>query len=211
MNADCGISYKHKNMKKIKSTLSSLSSLPFSVDHQSFGAKYYVHLSYGEKIDLEAQKGKVVVLAIGAQWLPLSNLQAEYINKLAKKYANRDVVFYFISADSTSEKSKNYASDEDIRKFADDNKLSVTVLRDSDGATSLKKFKIDQLPSFVILDKTGKWQPNLSADSIRKPTFQFRSPERLTKFCNKIYKTIKRRALQKGSSFLFGKVCPIVV
>lgn len=110
----------------------------------------------GEKIDLEAQKGKVVVLAIGAQWLPLSDKQAEYINKLAKKYANRDVVFYFISADSTSAKSKNYASNEEIRKFAEENKLSVSILRDSDGATSLKKFNIDQLPSFVILDKTGK-------------------------------------------------------
>lgn len=110
----------------------------------------------GDKIDLDAQKGKVVVLAIGAQWLPLSNQQAGSINKLAKKYANKDVVFYFISADSTSEKSKNYASNDEIRKFAKDNQLSVKILRDSDGATSIKKFNIDQLPSFVILDKTGK-------------------------------------------------------
>lgn len=110
----------------------------------------------GDKIDLNAQKGKVVVLAIGAQWLPLSNAQAGFVNKLAKKYAGRDVVFFFISADSTSERSKNYASDEEIRRFASENKLSVTILRDSDGATSLKKFNIDQLPSFVILDKTGK-------------------------------------------------------
>lgn len=110
----------------------------------------------GDKIDLDAQKGKVVVLAIGAQWLPLSNQQASFVNKLAKKYAGRDVVFYFISADSTSEKSKNYASNAEIRKFAKDNQLSVTILRDSDGETSLKKFNIDQLPSFVILDKTGK-------------------------------------------------------
>lgn len=110
----------------------------------------------GQSIDLEAQKGKVVVLAIGAQWLPLSNQQAVYINKLAKKYAGRDVIFYFISADSASPKSKNYASNEELRKFATTNKLTVTILRDSDGKTSLKKFNIDQLPSFVILDKEGK-------------------------------------------------------
>lgn len=110
----------------------------------------------GESIDLEAQKGKVVVLAIGAQWLPLSNQQAVYINKLTKKYAGRDVLFYFISADSDSPKSKNYASDEALRKFAATNKLSVSILRDSEGAVSLKKFSIDQLPSFVILDKEGK-------------------------------------------------------
>lgn len=110
----------------------------------------------GQKIDLEAQKGKVVVLAIGAQWLPLSAQQAVYINKLAKKYNGRDVVFYFVSTDSTSEKSKNYASDDDIRKFATTNKLTVTILRDSEGSTTLKKYKVDQLPSFVILDKEGK-------------------------------------------------------
>jgi len=110
----------------------------------------------GESIDLEAQKGKVVVLAIGAQWLPLSNQQAAYINKLSKKYAGRDVLFYFISADSASPKSKNYTSDEALRKFATTNKLTISILRDSDGAVSLKKFNIDQLPSFVILDKEGK-------------------------------------------------------
>lgn len=110
----------------------------------------------GESIDLEAQKGKVIVLAIGAQWLPLSNQQAAYINKLSKKYAGRDVLFYFISADSASPKSKNYASDDDLRKFATTNKLTISILRDSDGAVSLKKFNIDQLPSFVILDKEGK-------------------------------------------------------
>ncbi len=110
----------------------------------------------GQKINLEAERGKVVVLAIGAQWLPLSSQQAVYINKLAKKYTGKDVVFYFISADSVSPKSKNYASDEDLRKFAATNKLSVSILRDSDGAVSLKTFNIDQLPSFVILDKNGK-------------------------------------------------------
>ncbi len=142
-------------MKNIKLFLAALTfifafSLMASAQNISFTA------IDGQKIDLEAQKGKVVVLAIGAQWLPLSNQQAVSINKLSKKYAGKDVVFYFISADSASPKSKNYASDDDLRKFATTNKLTVSVLRDSDGAVSLKSFKIDQLPSFVILDKAGK-------------------------------------------------------
>lgn len=33
--------------------------------------------------------------------------------------------------------------------------LNVPVLRDSDGAATLRKFGIDQLPSFVVLDKSG--------------------------------------------------------
>lgn len=141
-----------KNIKSILAVVSLLFAVSLSVSAQNIT---FTSID-GEKIDLAAQKGKVIVMAIGANWLPLSNQQAESINKLAKKYANKNVIFYFISTDSTSEKSKNYASNDDIRKFAEKNKLSVTVLRDSDGATSLKRFKIDQLPSFVILDKEGK-------------------------------------------------------
>ena len=109
----------------------------------------------GSRVDIQGQRGKVVILAVGASWLPLSGKQAEYTNLLAKKYAGRDVVIYFVSTDSTVAKSKNFASNEDIRKFATANKLTTTILRDSDGAMTLKKFNIDQIPSFVILDKNG--------------------------------------------------------
>ena len=142
-------------MKNIKLFLTSL-TLVFAFSLMSSAQTISFTSIEGQKIDLEAEKGKVVVLAIGAQWLPLSNQQAISINKLSKKYTGKDVSFYFISADSSSPKSKNYASDDDLRKFASTNKLSVSILRDSDGAVSLKSFKIDQLPSFVILDKTGK-------------------------------------------------------
>lgn len=142
-------------MKNIKSMLAILSFV-FVFSFAASAQNITFSSIDGQKIDLEAQKGKVVVLAIGAQWLPLSAQQAVYINKLAKKYNGRDVVFYFVSTDSTSAKSKNYASDDDIRKFAESNKLTVTILRDSEGATSLKRYKIDQVPSFVILDKEGK-------------------------------------------------------
>ncbi len=110
----------------------------------------------GSRTNVEAQTGKVVVLAIGASWLPLSNKQAEYTNALARKYAGKNVVFYFVVTDSTNPKSKNFASTEMIQKFVADNKLSVPVLRDSEGAATLKKFDVEQLPSFVILDKTGR-------------------------------------------------------
>lgn len=110
----------------------------------------------GAKVDLASDKGKVVVLAVGASWLPLSRDQAAAINKLAKKYAGRDVAFYFIATDSTSQKSKNYASDDDIRLFGQTNKLTVNILRDSDGALSIREYKIDQMPAFIILDKQGK-------------------------------------------------------
>lgn len=109
----------------------------------------------GSRVDVEAQRGKVVILAVGASWLPLSAKQADYTNRLAKKYAGKNVVIYFVATDSTAAKSKNFASNDEIKKFATSSKLSVPVLRDSDGAATLKKFSIDQLPSFVVIDKNG--------------------------------------------------------
>ena len=109
----------------------------------------------GGTVDVQAQNGKVVVLAVGASWLPLSSKQAEYANALAKKYAGKNVAFYYVVTDSSNAKSKNFASDEAVKKFVAANRLTVPVLRDSDGVLVLKTFKLDQVPSFIVLDKTG--------------------------------------------------------
>lgn len=141
-------------MKKIRSTFAILAAaMVFSL---TATAQTSLTSTTGAKVDIEGQKGKVVVLAIGASWLPLSGKQAEYTNALAKKYAGKNVVIYFVATDSTSPKSKNFASNDDLTAFAAKNKLTVPILRDSDGASTLKKFDIDQVPSFVVLDKDGK-------------------------------------------------------
>lgn len=109
----------------------------------------------GDNVDVQAQSNKVVVLAIGASWLPLSKDQAVITNKLARSFAGKNVVIYWVSNDSDNAKSKNFASDAQIQAFADKNKLATQILRDPTGQ-SLKRFGVDQLPSFVILDKGGK-------------------------------------------------------
>ena len=141
-------------MKNIKTLLAIFSLITFFAFTASAQSKTLVSLD-GEKINIEGQKNKVTVLAIGASWLPLSKNQVETVNKLAKKYANKNVVFYFVATDSTNEKSKNFASDEELKRFVSKNKLTVSTLRDSDGMLTIKTFKIDQLPAFVILGKDG--------------------------------------------------------
>ena len=64
------------------------------------------------------------------------------------------MVVYWVSTESDQPKSKNYASDANLRAFSEKYGLKVTVLRDPDGVIS-KKFGVDQLPSIVILDKNG--------------------------------------------------------
>jgi hypothetical protein len=109
----------------------------------------------GGSVDVQAQKGRVVVLAIGATWLPLSGKQVEFTNSLAKKYAGKNVSMYFIATDSTNPRSKNYATDDQIRQWASTNRLSIPILRDSDGSNVMRKFAVDQLPVFIVLDKNG--------------------------------------------------------
>jgi thiol-disulfide isomerase/thioredoxin len=142
-------------MKNIK-ILFVILSLTLIFSTVGFGQDVTYSSLGGGSVSLQAQKGKVVVLAVGATWLPLSKNQVAITNKLAKKYAGRDVVFYFVATDSTAAKSKNFASNEDVQAFGTRTKLTSSILRDSDGATTLKRFKIDQIPAFIIFDKDGK-------------------------------------------------------
>lgn len=108
----------------------------------------------GQTVTSNSLRGEVVVLAFGASWLPLSKTQLQGVRKLADEYSNKGVVVYWVSTESEDPKSKNYASDEQLRAFANKHGLKVTVLRDPDGAMS-KKLGVDQLPSILILDKEG--------------------------------------------------------
>jgi peroxiredoxin len=108
----------------------------------------------GQTVTTESLRGEIVVLAFGASWLPLSKTQLQGVRKLADDYSNRGVVVYWVSTESDDPKSKNFASDDQLRGFSQKYGLKVTVLRDHDGVVS-KKFGVDQLPSIVILDKEG--------------------------------------------------------
>ena len=108
----------------------------------------------GNTVTSNSLRGEVVVLAFGASWLPLSKTQLEGVRKLADEYSNRGVVVFWVSTESEDPKSKNHASDAQLKAFAQKYGLKVTVLRDPDGQVS-KKFGVDQLPSIIILDKTG--------------------------------------------------------
>jgi peroxiredoxin len=99
-------------------------------------------------------RGQVVVLAFGASWLPLSRKQMTGLRDFAAKNAAQGIAVYWVSVDSESAKSKNYATDESLRAFARKYGINVPVLRDPDGAVSAQ-FGVDQLPSFVVLDKKG--------------------------------------------------------
>ena len=108
----------------------------------------------GQTVTSDSLRGETVVLAFGASWLPLSKTQLQGIKKFADAYSGRGVVVYWVSTEAEDSKSKNYASDDQLRAFAQKYGLKVTVLRDPDGVIS-KRMGVDQLPSMVIIDKQG--------------------------------------------------------
>jgi peroxiredoxin len=119
--------------------------------------EFRLRTTEGGEITSEMLRGDVVVLAFGASWLPLSREQVQAIQEVADHYTNRDVRVYWVSTDSESPKSKNHATDEQLRVFARKYGLKVAVLRDPDGAF-FKRLGVrgNQLPAAVILDRTGQ-------------------------------------------------------
>lgn len=107
----------------------------------------------GPAVSSESLRGEVVVLAFGASWLPLTRNQMESLKKLADQYAGRGVAVYWVSTESDSAKSKNFADDNQLRELG--RRYKITVLRDPDGLVS-KRLGVDQLPSTVILNKQGQ-------------------------------------------------------
>ena len=135
-------------------TLIFLCSLVLGQNRTPGPAEFSMKAVDGQTVTSESLRGEVVVLAFGASWLPLSKTQLQGVRKLADEYSDRGVVVYWVSTESEDPKSKNFATDEQLRAFSQKYGLKVTVLRDPDGVIS-KKFGVDQLPSIVILDKQG--------------------------------------------------------
>jgi peroxiredoxin len=118
------------------------------------GANFSLRSIEGRTVSSQSLKGKIVVLAFGATWLPLSKTLAREIQRTAENYTGRPVEVFWVGIDSASPKSKNYASDDQLRTFASRSGLKVEVLRDPDAQAS-KNLGVDQLPAFVIIDREG--------------------------------------------------------
>jgi peroxiredoxin len=134
--------------------LSSVAFMPLTSAATPLAVDFSLRSIDGQTVTSDSLRGEVVVLAVGASWLPLSRKQVQGVRKLADNYAGRGVAVFWVSTDSESPKSKNYASDEQLRQFARKYEMNVTVLRDPE-AKVVKQLGVDQIPAIVILDKQG--------------------------------------------------------
>ena len=151
------MSIKRRRAQMLALALASVMALAVAADAFQGGKfDFKLRSADGGEITSEMVKGDVVVLGFGSTWLgSLSKSQAQGLQELADQFGDRDVRVYWVSTDSDSPKSKNYATDDQIRAFARKSGLKVAVLRDPDGVL-FKRTGADQLPAIVILDRGGE-------------------------------------------------------
>lgn len=104
----------------------------------------------GSRFELGSQRDKVVVLALGARWLPFSKGQAATLNRLSAKFSENDAVFFFVMTDGQE------ATNAQMEEFARANKLTAQILRDPRGAAVEKLFSPEQMPAYIVIGRDGK-------------------------------------------------------
>jgi hypothetical protein len=112
----------------------------------------------GKRVALADLAGQVTVLAFGGVLDPQSPDELPVLQRLADRYAARGVSVCWVSLDPDKAGASGSVTDADLTSFATRNGFRGTVLRDptSDvfrtiGATGRRA----QVPTFVILDRTG--------------------------------------------------------
>jgi peroxiredoxin len=108
----------------------------------------------GGTVNLNGLRGKVVILSFGGTWVPMVSKELPALQKIADRYASRGVQVFWVSINGARPGAKNYASDADLKTFAEKHNLRVTVLRDPE-QEAYRAFGLDALPTLVILDQQG--------------------------------------------------------
>jgi peroxiredoxin len=142
-------------MAVLLSQLIGLSLAVFGQQRDTAPIKFSLRSLDGETVTDADVRGKVAVFIISSIRLPVENRQAVSLRNLVRDYAPRGVVFYLVSTDSESLKSKYYASDAQLRQFASELDLPLKVLRDP-GGENLKRHSKDLIPLIVVLDRQGR-------------------------------------------------------
>lgn len=90
--------------------------------------------------------GKVIFLDIWATWCPPCRAEIPYIIKMAKKYADKDVVFVGVSVDQRKA---------DVSKFVKDKRINYTIALDPNARAVGSAYQLRGIPATYIIDKEG--------------------------------------------------------
>lgn len=100
----------------------------------------------GEPVQLQAERGKVVLLSFWATWCGPCRLELPHFEDLQKEFGLDDFSVIAVSADTRKH---------DIEKFSDELKLKLPLLYDP-GLKVNQSYRIQAMPMAFILDHSGK-------------------------------------------------------
>lgn len=105
----------------------------------------------GKMVSMKDFKGKVIFIDTWATWCGPCKAQMPFMKEIEEHYhGNDNLVFVGISLDAEKDKQKWL----DMIK---EKELGGVQLLDSKGVSFAKKYKINAIPRFLLIDKEGNW------------------------------------------------------
>jgi len=94
----------------------------------------------------------VLVVSFGATWCVPCTWELVAIEELKEEYAGRPVRFFWVSIEE-----RERASDNILRHYAKERKLTIPVLRDPDAALFSRFSTSTRIPLVVFYDRGGRF------------------------------------------------------
>jgi thiol-disulfide isomerase/thioredoxin len=105
----------------------------------------------GKTYDSAALRGEVLVVSFGATWCVPCTWELVAIEELKEEYAGKPVRFFWVSIEEKARTSDNL-----LRHYAKERKLSIPVLRDPDAALFSRFSSSTRIPVLVFYDREGR-------------------------------------------------------
>ncbi len=106
----------------------------------------------GKFYDTSEMRGDVLVVSFGATWCVPCTWELVAVEELKEEFAGKPVRFFWVSVEDPKRTSDNL-----LRHFARERRLTIPVLRDPGSATFLRYETTPRLPVLVFFDREGRF------------------------------------------------------
>ncbi|HEU4596194.1 MAG TPA: TlpA disulfide reductase family protein, partial [Pyrinomonadaceae bacterium] len=105
----------------------------------------------GKTYDSSAMRGDVLVVSFGATWCTPCTWELVAIEELKEEYAGKPVRFLWVSIEAEKQTSDNL-----LRHYAKQRKLTIPVLRDPEAQAFAQFSTSTRIPVVVFFDQEGR-------------------------------------------------------
>jgi len=105
----------------------------------------------GKAVALKSLRGKYVYIDVWATWCGPCKAEIPFLTQIEHDYKDKNIYFVSLSVDQTKDKTKwiNYVKDNKLK--------GIQLMADQDfGSDFVKKFNINSIPRFLLIDPAGK-------------------------------------------------------